>query len=94
MLVNDGLDRVAEEFANDVFEVAEDVREAGVEVAVDFDLGDLDVGAVGRIGEGGDGFGAAVDDIFGSTFDEDFADEVGLGQLGAGGEVWCVVGFC
>mgnify|MGYP005988313611 CR=1 FL=1 len=65
MLVDDGLDGVAEEFTDNVFEVAEDVGEAGVEMAVDFDLGDLDVGAVGGIGEGGDGFGAAVDDILG-----------------------------
>lgn len=88
VLVDDGLDGVAEEFSDDVFEVAEDIGEAGVEVAVDFDFGDLDVGAVGGICEGCDGFGAAVDDILGGAFDEDLADEVGFGELGARGEVW------
>lgn len=88
MLVDDGLDGVAEEFTNDVLEVAEDVREAGLEMTIDFDFGDLDVGTVGRVGESGDGFGAAVDNILGGAFDEDFANEVGLGKLGAGGEVW------
>lgn len=93
LAVDDGLDRVAEELADDVLEVGEDVGEAGGEVAVDADVGDLGAGPVGGAGEGGDGAGAAVDDVAGLALDEDLADEVGLGELGAGGEVRRGVGF-
>lgn len=93
VVLDDGLDRVAQELADDVLEVAEDVGEARVEVAVDFDLGDLYVGAVCGVGELGDGFGAAAYDIFGEAFDEDFADEIGFGELGAGREVGRVESF-
>lgn len=91
--VNDSLDRVAEELADNVLDVAQDVGEAGVEVADDVDLGDGGVGPVGGAGEGRDGFGAARDDVLGGTFDEDLADEVGLGELRAGREVGGVEGF-
>lgn len=92
--VDDGLDGVAQELADDVLEVAEDVGEAGVEVAVDFHLGHLHLGPVGGAGELGDGFCAAADDILGEALDEDFANEVGLGEGGAGREVGGVESFC
>lgn len=56
--------------------MAEDIREAGVQVAVDLDLGDLGLGPVGGAGEGGDGLCAALNDGFGVALDEDFADEI------------------
>lgn len=46
-LVDHRLHGVAQQFADDVFEVAEDVGEGGLEVPVDADLGDLHVGSVG-----------------------------------------------
>lgn len=93
LALDDGLHRVAEELADNVLEVAEDVGEAGGEVALDVDLGDLDLGPVGGAGEGLDGAAAAVDDVLGDALDEDFADEVGFGELGAGGEPGGVVCF-
>lgn len=78
MAVDDGLDRVAQEFADDVLEVAEDVGEAGFKVAVNLDLGDLHVRAVGVACEGDGGFGTTIDDVLGDAFDKDLADEVGL----------------
>jgi hypothetical protein len=92
--LDDGLDRVAQELADDVLEVAEDVGEAGGEVAVDLDIRDLDAGSVGGAGQGADGGGAALDDVLCYALDEDLADEVGLGELGAGGKVGRVEGFC
>jgi hypothetical protein len=94
VVLDDGLDRVAQELADDVLEMAEDVREACVEVAVDLDLGDLDVGSVCGVGELGDGFGAAANDVFGEAFYEDFTDEVGFRELGAGREVGRVECLC
>lgn len=94
MVVDDRLDRVAQELADNVLEVAEDVGKAGLEVAVDFHLGHLHLGAVGGAGELGDGFCTAADDILGDALDEDFAYEVGLGEGGAGREVGGVEGFC
>jgi hypothetical protein len=93
MVLDDGLDGVAQELADNVLEMAEDVREARVEVAVDFDLRDLDVGSVCGAGKLGDGFDAAAYDIFGEAFDKNFADEVGFGELGAGREVGGVESF-
>lgn len=94
LALDDGLDGVAEELADDVLKVAEDVGEAGVKVAFDFDLGDLYLRPVGGSGEGLDGEAAAVDDVLSDAFDEDFADEVGLGEFGSGGEPGGVIGFC
>lgn len=93
VVLDDGLDGVAQELADNVFEVAKDVGEARVEVAVDFDLGNLHVGAVCGVSELGDGFGAAANDVFGVAFYEDLADKVGFGEFGAGGEVGRVEGF-
>lgn len=93
VVLYDGLDGVAQELADNVLEMAEDVGEARAKVAVNFDLGDLDIRSVCGAGELGDGFSAAAYDIFGEAFDEDFADEVGFGELGAGGEVGGVESF-
>lgn len=93
VVLDDGLNGVAEKLADNILEMAEDVREARVEVAVDFDLRDLDVGSVCGAGELGDSFSAAAYDIFGKAFDEDFADKIGFGELGAGREVGGVKGF-
>lgn len=81
---DDGLDGVAEQLADYVFDVVEDVGKAGVKVAYEADFWDWHVGAVGRPGEGRDGFGTALNDISSGAADEDFADEVGLGDFGAG----------
>lgn len=53
-----GLDAVAEELADDVFEVREDVREGGVEVAGEFDGWE---GCGGPVGDGGEGCDFAAD---------------------------------
>lgn len=73
--------------------MAEDVGEAGVEVSVNLDLRNLDVGTIGGAGEGNNSLGAALDDVLGVAFDEDFADVVGFGELGAGREVGGVEGL-
>lgn len=87
VVLDDGVHGVAEELANNVLEVVQDVGEAGGEVALDADLGDGDAWAVGRAGEGLDGVTAARDDVASDAAYEDFADEVGLRELGARGEV-------
>lgn len=46
--VDDGLDRVSEQFADDVLEVTQNVGEGRVEVALNLDLGDLNARTVGR----------------------------------------------
>lgn len=56
--------------------MAEDVREARLEVALDADLGDLDIGGVDGAGNLLDGVGAILDDILSVALDEDFANEV------------------
>lgn len=94
LALDDGLDGVAEELADNVLEVAEDIREAGVEVAFDFDLGDLHFRAVGGEGEGLDGAAAAVDNVLGDALDKNFADEIRFGEFGSGGEPRGVVCFC
>lgn len=86
VLLDDGLDRVAEQLADDVLEVAEDVGERGVQVAADPDLRDLGAGRVGGPREVLYGFGAVLDDVLGDTLDEYLADELALRELGAGGE--------
>lgn len=73
--------------------MAEDVGKAGVEVSVNLDLRDLDVGTIGGAGEGNNGLGTALDDVLGVASDEDFADVVGFGEFGAGGEVRGVEGL-
>jgi hypothetical protein len=92
--LDDSLDGVAQELTDNVFEVAEDVGEARAEVAIDFDLGHLYSWGVCSAGELSDGFGAAAYDVLGRAFYEDFADKVGLGELGAGREVGRVESFC
>lgn len=47
-------------------------------MAIDLDLGDLDIRAIGGTRESADGFGAALNDIFGVALDEYLADEIGL----------------
>jgi hypothetical protein len=86
MLLGDGLHRVAQQLADDVLEVAEDVGEVGVEVAVDADLGEGDVGPVGALQDLADRVAAARDDVLGDALEEDLADELGLGELRAWGK--------
>lgn len=74
--------------------MAEDVGEAGVEVAVNFDFGNLGIGAVGGAGEGGDGFCAALNDVLCVALDKDLPNEIGFGEFSAGREVWGIVCFC
>lgn len=91
--LDDGLHGVAEELADNVLDVAENVGEAGVEVAHDVDLRDGHVRTVGGAGERGDSFGAPRDDIPGGALDEDFAYEVGFGEFCSRREVGRVEGF-
>jgi hypothetical protein len=86
VLLGHGLHRVAQQLADDVLEVAEDVGEVGVEVAVDADLGQGYVRTVGPLQDLADGVAAACDDVFGDALEEDGADEFRLGELGPRGE--------
>ena len=81
----DGLNRVAQELADDVLEVAEDEGEAGFEVALDLDVGDGHVRPVGLLGYAADGLAAAVDDVLGYAFGKYLAYEFGAGCFGAAG---------
>ena len=62
-------------------------------MAVDLDLRNGYVGAVGGSGQGAYTFCTALHNVLGDALDENLADEVGLGELGAGGEVRGVEGF-
>ena len=94
MSLDDSLDRVAQKLTDDVFEVGKDVGEASAKMTLDLDLGDGNVGAVDGTGEGLGGGSAVLNDVLGDALDEDLADEVGVGEGGAGGEGGGVVGFC
>lgn len=52
MPVDDSLDGIAQEFADDVLEMTQDIGEASFEMTIDFDLGDLNVRAVSRSRQG------------------------------------------
>ena len=54
-VLDDGLHAVAQQLADDVLEVAGDVGEGRVEVALEADGGELDRGPVGLAGQGGYG---------------------------------------
>ena len=66
--------------------MAQDVREVGVEVAVDVDLRDRRVRPVCLLGYLPDGTPAPLDNFLGYAFEEDLADEFGFGELRAGRE--------
>lgn len=54
--------------------MAEDVGEGRVEVAVDFDIGYVDAGAVGALDKLLHGLAAVLDDFSGVALEEDFTD--------------------
>ena len=89
--VDDGLDRVTQELADDVLEVAEDEGEIGIKVALDADIGYLDVWGIDRASNLLYSVRTALDDVLGVALDEDLADKVGLGELSPWGEVRRVV---
>lgn len=60
---------------------------------LDFHLGELGVRTIGDAGNLLDRFEASFDDCLGVAFDEYFADEVGVREFGARGEVGGVVCF-
>ncbi len=72
--------------------MAEDERKVGFEVAIDLDPGDDYVWSVGALRDRADGLPAPLDYVLGNALEEDLADELGLGELGARGEPWCVEG--
>jgi hypothetical protein len=84
LLLDDGLDGVPQELADDIFEVVEDVWEGGVEVALEFDFGENGGGSISGGGEGLDLLPAAGDDFFSVAFEEYLADKLGLGRFGVG----------
>lgn len=88
------LDGVAQQLANDVFQVAKDVREAGLQMSLDFDLGYDYFGSVGTLSNLLYCFSAALDNFLGDTLEEDLTNELGFGELGTGGEPRCVEGVC
>ena len=81
VVVDDGLDGVAKEFTDNVFEMGEDVGEGGGEVT-----GEIDCWEEGFGWEvGGYGCGDAGDDRGRRAFEEDFADEIGVVGRGVRG---------
>lgn len=86
VVLDDGLYRVPQELADDILQVCEDVWECHVQMAVDADLGDRGVRPVSGANEVLCGMSAPLDDVPRYALQEDLADELGLGQLGAGRE--------
>jgi hypothetical protein len=93
-LLDDGLYRVAQQLANNVLEVAEDVRECSLEMAVHFDLGDLDIRAVCTPDQLLRGLSTIFDNFFGIASQEDLANGfLVVQQLGVGKVPGRVEGF-
>jgi hypothetical protein len=53
--IDDGLDRVAKELTDDVLEMAENIGERSIKMAIHRDIRDLDVGTIGSPSKSGDG---------------------------------------
>ena len=81
LLLNDGLDGVAQELADDVFQVVENVGEGSIEMTFEFDFGEDSGGPVGGSREGLDLFPAAGDDFLGIAFEKYFSYKLGLRGL-------------
>lgn len=77
-LLDDGLDRVAEQFAHNVLEVAEYVRKGGVEVAVDVNVWYVNVGAICAFDQLLSGFAAALHNLPRIAPQEDFTYRLGV----------------
>lgn len=90
-LLDDCLNRISQQFANDVFEVAEDIREGGLQVAVHFDLWDGYVRTVSAPDQLLRSFSAVLDNFFGVAAKKDFANGFLVVQgLGMGKVPWGV----
>ena len=88
-LLDDSLNRVAQQFANDVLEVAEDVWEGGIKMAVNLDLWDLNLGTICASDQFLRSFPAVVYDFFCIAPQEDLADRLLIvQQLGVGEVPW------
>jgi hypothetical protein len=72
-LLDDGLDRIAQKLTNDVFKMAQNVRKSRVEVAVDFDFGDVNVWAIGVLDQLLHRLAAIFDYLFCIAAQEDLA---------------------
>jgi hypothetical protein len=73
-LLDDGLYRVPQQLADDVLEMAENVWEGSLEMAVHFDLWDLDVGAVCAPDQLLRRLSTVLDDFFGVASQKDLAN--------------------
>lgn len=82
--LDDGLHAVAEQLADYVLEVAEDIRERRVEVAQKTDLWKGNIGAVGGAREVLDCAPAACYYVARDALEEDLAYEICFGEAGAG----------
>ena len=76
--VEDGRDRIPQQLADDVLQVAEDVGEGRVQVALDPDLGDGHVRPVGRPRQVPHRVPAPLDHVPGGALQEDLPDELGF----------------
>lgn len=76
--LNNSLYRISEQLADDIFQVAQYVRESGVKMAQELDFWEDGGGPVGGGCEGLYLFSAARYDFFGVAFQKYFADELGL----------------
>jgi hypothetical protein len=87
-LLDDGLDGVAQKFADDVLEMTEDVGECRIKMTIHLDFRDLDVRAVGVLDEFLGCFSTVFDYLFRITAQEDLANGLlvrrrvlGLGKM-------------
>jgi hypothetical protein len=88
------LDRVAQQLANNVLEVTEDIWERRIEMAVHFDLWYLHVRAMRAPDELLRGLTTVFNNLFGVAAQEDFADcFLVVQQLGVWKVPWRVEGF-
>lgn len=83
-LLDNGLDGVSDQLADDVLQVTLDVREGSIEMAFDTDVWELYVGAVCGLDQLLRRPSATLDDLFGVAFEEYFAHSV---------RVWVVLGL-
>lgn len=72
-LLDNSLYRIAQKLADNVFEMTQDVREGGLQVAVDLDLWNLDMVAVSTLDQLLGGLSARFNNLFRITSEKDLS---------------------
>lgn len=94
---DDCLYRVPQQLADNVLQMAQNVRKGGVEVALELDVW---YGAINAVGFSGEGLGCVSTSLhyfFSVTSEKDFADKVCVGfyvNFGVWEVPWCIEGLC